>query len=133
VQQFSALLGAMVGAILAFVLRNVGERSRRRRDQRVRWDVARLSAYPEYCNAVKRMIHIATGMARTRGLQHSAEAVPLDRGTLELAKAAGERTAAWETVLLLGYPDSIAAARAWHQAVWQLEFFARGVLTGRTA
>jgi hypothetical protein len=132
-QQFSALIGAVVGAILAFVLSNLGERARWRRDQTVRWDTARLAAYTEYCNAVKRMVHIATGMARTRGLQHSSEAVPLDIGAVDLAKAAGERTAVWETVLLLGDPETIASARAWHQTVWQLEFFARGILTGQEA
>lgn len=132
-QQFSALIGAIIGAILAFVLSNMGERARWRRDQTVRWDTARLAAYTEYCNAVKRMVHIATGMARMRGLQHSSEAVPLDTGAADLAKAAGERTAVWETVLLLGDPATIAAARAWHQTVWQLEFFARGILTGQAA
>lgn len=59
-QQFSALLGAVVGAITAFVLGDFGERRRWRRDQGVRWDAARLSAYTEYCNAVKRIVHIAT-------------------------------------------------------------------------
>ncbi|GLW27778.1 hypothetical protein [Actinoplanes regularis] len=130
-QQFAALIGAVIGAVMAFVLGSLGERARWQRDQNVRWDAARLSAYSEYCIAVKRIVHIAAGMARARGLQHSSEAVPLERGTVELAEASGERTATWETVLLLGDPETITAARAWHQAVWQLEFFARGILTGQ--
>lgn len=31
------------------------------------------------------------------------------------------------TVLLLGGPEAIAAALAWHRRVWQLELFARGL------
>ncbi|SNT62694.1 hypothetical protein SAMN05421812_114154 [Asanoa hainanensis] len=130
-QEFAALIGVVVGGLLTFTLTNLGERARWRRDQRVRWDAARLQSYTEYCNAVKRMVHISTGMAKTRGLQHSSDAVPLARGRVELAAAAGERTARWESVLLLGTPATIDAARAWHQSVWQLEFYARGVLTGQ--
>ncbi|MEV4139619.1 hypothetical protein AB0J72_46580 [Dactylosporangium sp. NPDC049742] len=130
-QELSALAGAVIGTVLGFILSNLGERARWRRDQRVRWDAARLAAYTEYCNAVKKMVHLSTGMARTRGLPHSSDVVPLERGQVELAAAAGLRAQVWETVLLLGNPETIEAARAWHQSVWQLEFFARGILTGR--
>jgi hypothetical protein len=132
-QQFSALFGAVIGAILTFTLSNLGERHRWRRDQRVRWDAARLQAYVDYGNAVKRVVHVASGMARTRGLRHASEAVPLEQGQVELGTAVADRTAKWESVLLLGHHDTLQAARAWHQSVWQLEFFARGVLTGEEA
>ncbi|WP_433360139.1 hypothetical protein ACQPZX_26200 [Actinoplanes sp. CA-142083] len=36
-------------------------------------------------------------------------------------------------MLLLGHTDTLTAARIWHQSVWQLEFFAHGVLTGEQA
>jgi hypothetical protein len=83
----------------------------------------------EYGNAVKRVVHIATCMASARGLPDSSEPVPLDQGQAELAAATADRTAKWEAVLLLGHPDTVAAARAWHQCVWRLEFYARGRLT----
>lgn len=131
-QQFSALLGVIVGVVTTFLLTNLGERARWRRDQRIRWDASRLAAYVAYTNSVKRIVHIASGMARTRGLRHSSEPVPLDTGQTELAAATSDRTARWESILLLGHPDTISAARAWHQSVWQLEFYARGVLTGES-
>jgi hypothetical protein len=129
-QQIPALVGVIVGVVTTYVLTTAGERARWRRDQRVRWDEARMGAYVEYGNAVKRVVHVASRMAVTRGLPHSSEPVPLADGLAELNEATAARTATWESVLLLGDPDTITAARAWHQCVWELEFFARGRLTG---
>jgi hypothetical protein len=36
-------------------------------------------------------------------------------------EAETERALSWETVLLLGEPATIAAARAWHEQAWRLE------------
>ncbi|WP_426506337.1 hypothetical protein ACPPVO_50420 [Dactylosporangium sp. McL0621] len=130
-QQLPALLGVVIGVVTTFALTSIGERARWRRSQDVRWDAARLEAYVSYGNAVKRVVHVATCLAAARGLPHSSEPVPLEQGQLELAAATAERTARWESVLLLGHPDTIAAGRAWHQAVWRLEFYARGLLRDR--
>ncbi|BAL91277.1 hypothetical protein AMIS_60570 [Actinoplanes missouriensis 431] len=132
-QQYAALVGAVLGGLFTFLLVRAGERHRQRREQRSRWDAERLAAYVEYGTAVKRVVRVASGMARTRGLSHSSEAVPLDRGRTELADAAAARAVTWESVLLLGHPETVRAARAWHQTVWQLEFFARGVLTSEAS
>lgn len=130
-QQLPALLGVLVGGTATFLLTNIGERARWRRDQRVRWDAARLDGYTRYADAVKRVVHVATRMAVARGLKHSSEPIDLVEGQLELSAATGHRTACWETVLLLGRPETVAAARAWHQSVWLLEFYARGLLSGQ--
>jgi hypothetical protein len=45
-----------------------------------------------------------------------------------LEEADGARARAWEAVLL-GDPETVASARAWHQAAWRLVWFARGRLT----
>lgn len=42
------------------------------------------------------------------------------------AQAYVERTATWESVLLLGHPETITAARTWNRRVWQVERFTRG-------
>jgi hypothetical protein len=68
-------------------------------------------------------------MAVSRGFEHSSEPMPLEQGLAELNSATADRAARWETVLLLGSPDTIAAARAWHNCVGQFEFFARGLLS----
>ena len=129
-QQLPALLGVIVGVVATYLLTAAGESTRWRRDQRVRWDTARMQAYVEYGNAVKRVVHAASRLAVTRGFKHSSEPVQLDEGLAELNQAVADRTARWESVLLLGDPDTIIAGRAWHQCVWELEFFARGRLAG---
>jgi hypothetical protein len=130
-QQLPALLGVVVGVAATFLLTTFGERVRWRRDQRVRWDAARLDAYVKYGNSVKQVAHVASCMASARGLPHSSEPVPLDQGQRDLAAATAERTTRWESVLLLGDPEVVAAARAWHQMLWLLEFYARGLLKDR--
>jgi hypothetical protein len=89
-----------------------------------------MRAYAEYANAVKKMTHLATRIAAGRGLPYSAEPLEPDREALEaLSQADAERSPTWESVLLLGAPETVASARAWHQAVWRIEWFARGRLT----
>jgi hypothetical protein len=46
-----------------------------------------------------------------------------------LAEADVEVSSRWETVLLLGVPDTIEAGREWRHAAWHVEWFARGLLT----
>jgi len=40
-----------------------------------------------------------------------------------------ERAAKWESLLLLGSPEAIAAARIWHRVAWTMEWVARGTIT----
>ena len=50
---------------------------------------------------------------------------------LELqADAEAERGGQWETVLLLGNAQTVAAGRSWHERAWRLEAYARALLTG---
>jgi hypothetical protein len=44
-----------------------------------------------------------------------------------LEETDGARAQAWEAVLLLGDPETMASARAWHQAAWRLVRFARAL------
>jgi hypothetical protein len=67
-QQLPALVGVIVGAVTTYLLTSAAERTRWRRDHRVRWDGARMQAYVEYGNAVKRVVQAACSMAVTRGL-----------------------------------------------------------------
>jgi hypothetical protein len=85
--------------------------------------------YADYGNAVKRVTHLASRIAAGRGFPHSVEPLKPDRQALEALSQAGGRARAWESVLLLGAQETVAAARAWHQAVWRLEWFAQGRLT----
>jgi hypothetical protein len=130
VQQLPALVGVAVGAIATYATTSLGERTRWRRERDVRWDEARMRAYAEYGDAVKKVTHLASRIAAGRGLPHSVEPLAPDTQAMEtLSNVGGDRARAWEPVLLLGDPETVAAARAWHQAVWRLEWYAAGRLT----
>jgi hypothetical protein len=130
VQELPVLIGVGVGALASFATTSLGDRARWRRERAARWDEARMRAYAEYGDAIKKVTHLASRIAAGRGLPHSVESLAPDAAAIEaLSNAGGERARAWESVLLLGDPETVAAARAWHQAVWRLEWFATGRLT----
>jgi len=130
VRQLPALIGVGLGALVAYATTFMNERTRWRRERTARWDEARMRAYAEYGDAVKKVSHIASRIAAGRGLPHSVESLAPDADAMEaLSNAGSERARAWEPVLLLGEPETVAAARAWHQTVWRLEWYAAGRLT----
>lgn len=129
IEQLPALVGVAVGALSTVFATTWADRSRWKREQRARWDIERMRAYIDYANVVKRVSWLSIRIAAARGFDHSAEPLAPDTGLAELARMEQERAVAWERVLLLGHPDVIAAARAWHVAVWRLQWFARGKLT----
>jgi hypothetical protein len=78
---------------------------------------------------LKKSLEVSYRLAATRGYPASALPIDLDTGLQALGTAEAERTAKWETVLLLGSPETIAAARSWHKAAWTLRFVVRGETT----
>lgn len=129
VQQLPALVGVGVGALATFATTSLAERNRWRRERAARWDDARMQAYAEYGDAVKKVTHVASRIAAGRGFPHSVEPLQPDAAAMEsLEEADGVRARVWERVLLLGDPQTVAA-RAWHQAAWRLVWFARGRVT----
>jgi hypothetical protein len=128
-QQLPALIGVVVGAVASYLAGTVTERARWRREQSARWDERRAQAYAEYGYAVKSLYVQILRIANSRMRGDPSESIDHDRALAELGKLADERAAKWETVLLLGNPETIAAARTWHRDVWQVEFFARGERT----
>jgi hypothetical protein len=129
--QLPALIGVVVGALATYVSTSTAERARWRRQRTTRWDEARVRAYAEYGNAVKRLIHVSTELAAARGIQHSSDPVEIEEGLRTLNAVEADRTAKWEAVLLLGEAATVAAARAWHEAAWRLEWYARGRISGQ--
>lgn len=121
VTQVLTIAGVLLGSAATFVVTTTIERTRWRRSQSTRWDDKRLTAYTEYANAVKRSVRLCRRIAETRNLLATGRPIDLDAAFAELAEAETERALSWETVLLLGDPASIAAARAWHEQVWRLE------------
>jgi hypothetical protein len=127
-QQLPALVGVVIGAAASYLAGAASERTRWRRERSSRWDERRAQAYADYGYAVKNVYVTSTRAAELRQRGEETSAAYHD-ALAELARLNVERTATWESVLLLGHPDTIAAARTWHRRVWQVERFARGQRT----
>ncbi len=121
VAQALTIAGVLLGSAATFLVTSTTERTRWRRTQSARWDDKRLLAYSEYANAVKQMVRLCRRIAETRRLLSTGQPIDLDSAFVALAEAETERAARWETVLLLGEPATISAARAWSEQVWRLE------------
>ncbi len=119
-QQAPALVGVVVGAAASYATVSLGERKRWRRKLSTRWDQRRLSTYMDYAASVKNLFHLALRLATARGV--STLVVPMDpvEGARLCAEAEERRSTHWESVLMLGDPETISAARAWHGAVLRL-------------
>jgi hypothetical protein len=125
VAQVLTIAGVLLGSAATFVVTSSTERTRWRRAQSARWDDKRLLAYSEYANAVKHMVRLCRRIAETKGLLSTGQPIDLDTAFADLAEAETQRAARWETVLLLGEPATISAARAWSEQVWRLEHILR--------
>ncbi|MCZ4125879.1 hypothetical protein [Streptomyces sp. H39-S7] len=125
--QFPAFIGVVVGAAGSYAAASLTERSRWRRSRAERWDEKKFATYASYANALKVQIRIAERMGAARRLAHMADPLELTDGLAQLGEAESRRAAEWESVLLVGDAETVGAARAWHEAVWNLELYARGL------
>jgi len=125
VQMVLPLIGVVVGAFGTFLASSAGERARWRREQQALWSARRVEAYAEYGYAVKR-VHVLCRQLVEGVPDPAGGPATLAEGLPELRMLSAERASKWETVLLLGDPRTIAAARKWHRAVWEMERIALG-------
>ena len=128
-QQLPALIGVVIGAAASYLVGTATERTRWRREQSSRWDEKRAQAYAEYSHAIKCLYIHSLRIANSRMRGDMSDSTDYGEALAELSRLVDERTEKWEIVLLLGDPETIAAGRAWHRHVWQMEFFARGERT----
>lgn len=129
--QLLVLIGVVIGALASYLTTAATERARWKRALDSRWDDRRVEAYASYAQAVKDIIRISQRIAAGRGFGGASQPLPPTQENLDLLASAGAtRTAIWETVLLLGHPETVTAARNWHESAWRLEWFARGLITG---
>ena len=129
VNQLPALIGVVIGALASFMAGAASERARWRREQSARWDDRRAQAYADYGHAVKNVYVQCMRAAALRTRQTGGDMADYVEALAALSVLTDERTAKWESVLLLGNPQTVAAARTWHRRVWQVERFARGERT----
>src|SRR6478735_5952068 len=115
INQVPVLLGVIIGALGSYLTTAATERARWRRTLDSRWDDRRVEAYAAYGQAVKEIIRIVSRLAAGRGITSTHYPLALTQENLDLLEEANAmRATAWEKVLLLGNPDTVAAARAWH-------------------
>jgi hypothetical protein len=129
VGQLPALIGVIVGAAASYLVSSATERRRWERQQSTRWDEKRAQAYAQYGYAVKNVYYLSGRIANSRGLGPVTEQVDTADALSELARLRSERAAKWEQVLLLGSPETVAAAREWHRLVWDMHPFLHGEKT----
>jgi hypothetical protein len=122
--QLPALVGVVVGTLGTLLVTGVADHARWRRDQSVRWDQRRLEAYVEYARALKEIHLLTFRLSASRRPRAKTPPIDHEAGLELLAQAEAHRTKMWETVLLMGDPVTVTAARQWRDAIWQLELLA---------
>ncbi|WP_412517444.1 hypothetical protein K8Z49_01415 [Actinomadura madurae] len=89
--------------------------------------------YANYANALKTQISIGQRIAAHRGLAYTVDPLEPEEGTRLLAQAESRRQAEWEAVLLVGDAETVVAARARHEGVWNIGLWVRGLKTIKRA
>lgn len=100
-QVLSTLIAVAVGALATYLAGAVTERTRWRRERSARWDDRRAQAYADYARAVK---NVYVQCMRAYGLRRkeTGAGTACEEALAELERLTDDRTAKWETVLLLG-------------------------------
>jgi len=125
VAQALTIAGVLLGSTATFIITSATERTRWQRAQSARWDEKRLLAYTEFANAVKHMVRLCRRIAETRSLLPTGRPIDLNSAFAAFAEGETQRALKWETVMLLGEPTTISAARTWYEQVWRLEHILR--------
>ncbi|MFJ6382995.1 hypothetical protein ACIQI7_23705 [Kitasatospora sp. NPDC092039] len=120
ITQIVTLVGVLLGALTSFVATGWAERVKHRRLMASRWDERKLDTYVQYATCVKEIAAVAK------------RAVDVEVGSTERAEflAAMEqleiqRSALFETLVLLASPAAVEAAKAVNAALWESEIAAR--------
>jgi hypothetical protein len=125
VAQALTIAGVLLGSAATFIVSSATERTRWRRAHSARWDDKRLTAYSEFANAVKHMVRLCRRIAETKGLLPTGKPIDVEGAFADFAEGETQRALKWETVLFLGDPTTISAARTWYEQVWRLEHILR--------
>ncbi|MHC5903199.1 hypothetical protein ACVNF4_04705 [Streptomyces sp. S6] len=123
--QLPALIGVVVGSVGSYAAQSLTERRRWRRERDERWDEKRFETYGRYANLLKAQLRIAQRIGAGLGFADVADPLDPAEGLPLLAEAESQRSAQWESVLLVGDSGTVAAARRWHESVWSVELLVR--------
>ncbi len=107
VDQLPTVIGVVIGAGGSYLVSAARDRAGWRRSQSTRWDETRAQAYADYARAVKSLCLHCMRMTNSGGITAPPESTDTGASLAELDRLAGQRTAVWELVLLLGDPDAL--------------------------
>lgn len=123
-EQLITVGAVLAGAAGSYFTTRLTERDRFERDLRVRWDAHRLDSYVAYVAAVKRVYRCAQQVFTPQW----DDSDPDTRNALlaDMRAAEGDRSHAFEQVMLLGDAATVQSAHELNDRLWKLERPARG-------
>ncbi|MEU6346562.1 hypothetical protein ABZ883_37080 [Streptomyces sp. NPDC046977] len=123
--QLPALIGVVVGSVGSYATQSLTERRKWTRNREERWDDKRFETYGRYANVLKAQLRVAQRISAGVGFADVADPLEPAEGWQLLAEAESQRATQWESVLLVGHAETIAAARRWHETIWNIELLVR--------
>ncbi|MEV4177790.1 hypothetical protein [Nonomuraea sp. NPDC049709] len=117
------LIGVVVGAVGTCFATSFTDQRRWRRNQAVRWDEHRLSAYVEFAARVKDTYNLTCRISAPYRPHSASVHLDWETGLALIAEADRERARSLEKVLILGDEATADAALEWREAVWQLQVY----------
>ncbi|MET8784904.1 hypothetical protein [Streptomyces sp. NPDC004589] len=125
IQQLPALAGVVIGSLGSYLAVMLGDRTRFRREQTVRWEDRRLTAYSDYARSQKTIVSLLFRVSAHLGNDPHPHPLPPEEAATQLGSASETRDLAWEALLLLGNADVAGAAHEWARVVADMERFVR--------
>ena len=129
VQGAITIAAVLAGALGTFFATERVERGRWTREHGTRWDERKLQVYTEYAASVKMAIIRSRSILGGLGLSPTLTPISREEGMLLLALDENSRSEKLESVMMVGGPEVISAARAWHGISWTFHRWASGVVS----
>ncbi|MGW1798200.1 hypothetical protein ACWCQN_19955 [Streptomyces sp. NPDC001984] len=125
IQQLPTLVGVVIGSLRSYLAVMFGDRTRFRREQAVRREDRRLTAYSEYARSQKAIVSLLFRISAHLGNDPHPYPLAPEEAATQLGGASETRDQAWEAVLLFGDAAVADAAHEWARVVADMERFVR--------
>lgn len=124
VQGLITIAAVAVGSLGTYLATQGIERARWQREHAARWDERKLAVYTEYAASVKMAIIRSRSILGGLGLSPTLTPMSREEGLPLLALEENSRSERLESVMMVGGPDIIEAARRWHGISWRFQHWA---------
>lgn len=115
-----------IGALGTYLATQGIERARWARENATRWDERKRQVYTEYAASVKMVIIRSRSILGGLGLSPTLTPISREEGLPLLALEENSRSEKLESVMMIGSPGLVAAARSWHGIAWKFHQWAIG-------